>query len=275
MSFLGYSFNQGFFHGMFNGTFGGFSVLNQSYLSPAPNLSIGNVFNYNIPSFSAFNTNMNWLNYNYTMPQMQTNFYQTDTYERIGASRGGRVTTREYSDSDASTYTGDANALKNRWSRINPSLSLEFYDKVIQIANRLNFSADDLMALMNSESGLDHTKENSIGATGLIQFMPQTAVSLGTTTEELKSMSAVDQLDYVESYIANAKRAAGYQSSDRIGPGTLYALVWLPAYANREILAERQNDPREYYAQNSGLDVNGDGVISKADLAQRIENKRA
>ena len=37
-------------------------------------------------------------------------------------------------------------------------------------------------------------------ATGLIQFMPDTALSLGTTTKALYLMNAVDQLHYVYKY---------------------------------------------------------------------------
>jgi hypothetical protein len=40
------------------------------------------------------------------------------------------------------------------------------------------------------------------GATGLIQFMPATARGLGTTTDALAKMSAVEQLKYVEKYYA-------------------------------------------------------------------------
>jgi hypothetical protein len=36
------------------------------------------------------------------------------------------------------------------------------------------------------------------GAVGLIQFMPSTAKGLGTSTEALKKMSAVQQLDFVK-----------------------------------------------------------------------------
>lgn len=48
---------------------------------------------------------------------------------------------------------------------------------------------------------------NSIGATGLIQFLPSTAKSLGTTTDELRKMTFKQQLVYVDKYLnANLKR---------------------------------------------------------------------
>jgi len=308
MSAFTHGFNHGFFHGMFNGMFGGFGAFNwgcwnfrPSFFTPS--FSFGNFFNYqspmpmapsvfsyNVPNFSAVNANiglqncnyavpanmnMNWQTLNYSTPQFQYGFNGLgDSFIRT-ENPPKRKPTKNYSDTDTSNYTNDAETLKNKWSKVKPTLSQGFYNKVVQIANRLNCSADDLMALMNSESGLNHTEQNTIGATGLIQFMPKTAEGLGTSTEALMAMTPEEQLNYVEKHIKNAKKAAGYGDSERIGPGTLYALVWLPAYAKKDILARRDNDPNEYYAQNSGLDVDNDGIISKADLAQRIENKRA
>ena len=37
-------------------------------------------------------------------------------------------------------------------------------------------------------------------ATGLIQFMPKTAIGLGTTIDELAGMTQVQQMDYVYTY---------------------------------------------------------------------------
>lgn len=75
-----------------------------------------------------------------------------------------------------------------------------FAQKVDEIAKKLQVQPDWLMLVMNSESRLNHRIQNPIGATGLIQFMPDTARSLGTTPEELVDMSNVEQLDYVYKY---------------------------------------------------------------------------
>jgi len=82
-----------------------------------------------------------------------------------------------------------------------------FVWKVIQIANELGFKPEWLMYVMYFETArtLDHTVTNSIGATGLIQFMPSTARYLGTTTEALRNMSNVEQLDYVKKHLAPYK----------------------------------------------------------------------
>lgn len=78
----------------------------------------------------------------------------------------------------------------------------EFTEKVSDISNELGIKADWLMFVMWFESKLNPQAVNPIsGATGLIQFMPSTARSLGTTTDVLKRMNNVRQLDYVLAYL--------------------------------------------------------------------------
>jgi hypothetical protein len=78
----------------------------------------------------------------------------------------------------------------------------EFTEKVNNICTELRIEANWLMFVMWFESRLNPQAVNPIsGATGLIQFMPSTARSLGTTTDVLKHMSNVQQLDYVLAYL--------------------------------------------------------------------------
>ena len=78
----------------------------------------------------------------------------------------------------------------------------EFTEKVNNISNELGIDANWLMFVMWFESRLNPKAVNPIsGATGLIQFMPSTARSLGTTTDVLKRMNNVQQLDYVLAYL--------------------------------------------------------------------------
>jgi hypothetical protein len=78
----------------------------------------------------------------------------------------------------------------------------EFTEKVNNICVELRIEANWLMFVMWFESKLNPQAVNPIsGATGLIQFMPSTARSLGTTTDVLKHMSNVQQLDYVLAYL--------------------------------------------------------------------------
>lgn len=79
---------------------------------------------------------------------------------------------------------------------------IEFTEKVNNISGELGIDPNWLMFVMWFESKLNPQAVNPIsGATGLIQFMPNTARSLGTTTDVLRHMSNVQQLDYVLAYL--------------------------------------------------------------------------
>lgn len=78
----------------------------------------------------------------------------------------------------------------------------EFATKVADICNQLNIKPNWLMFVMWFESKLNPQAVNPIsGATGLIQIMPSTARGLGTTTDVLRHMNNVQQLDYVLAYL--------------------------------------------------------------------------
>lgn len=87
-----------------------------------------------------------------------------------------------------------------------------FRKKVVEISKALWGEAkkiemaNNLMVIMYFETAktFSPSKQNSRGFTGLIQFGPASASDLDTTTDRLKKMSAVDQLDYVKKYFEQA-----------------------------------------------------------------------
>ncbi len=87
-------------------------------------------------------------------------------------------------------------------------VSCEFRKKVVEIAKKLhlpqenNEGANWLMAIMALESArsFSPSKGNGLGYYGLIQFGAAAAKDLGTTTDKLKAMSDLEQLDYVEKF---------------------------------------------------------------------------
>ncbi len=301
MSAFTHGFNHGFMHGMLNNMLGvgwcnPFMCWNPTPMFFTPSYNFGGFYRYQTP-MSSFDTSVfnigafagnnslsfgqlpefdySWKNSSYLKNNSDLSYGWGDLFVKRKSSQvNNDKDSGKYSD-DVTEFTNDATELKNKWSKINPNLSQEFYEKVVQISDKLNCSANDLMALMNSESGLDSTAENKIGAVGLIQFLPKTAEGLGTTTQELKAMTPEQQLDFVEKFLVEAKKTAGYAGDAKVGPGTLYAFAFLPSYAKNDILAEKDNDPYEYYAQNAGLDLNNDGKITKADLARRVKDKQA
>src|SRR4030095_8068352 len=84
----------------------------------------------------------------------------------------------------------------------NSFVTSSFVKEVEALCGRLKMKPEHLLASMSFETGgrFDPAIQNVIGATGLIQFLDTTAKGLGTTTTKLRSMSATDQLSFVEKY---------------------------------------------------------------------------
>lgn len=140
----------------------------------------------------------------------------------------------------------------------------QFGNKVIDIANELGWNAKWLMVVMNNESNLDHKAKNpTSSATGLIQFMDKTAKSLGTTTDKLKKMTNVEQLDYVKKYLMPYK--------DKVSSvADAYLSVFYP-------LALFKPDSWEFpewaVKANKIFDISKDGKLTKAEFKQYVNNK--
>ncbi|WP_160138247.1 L,D-transpeptidase [Chryseobacterium sp. c4a] len=86
-------------------------------------------------------------------------------------------------------------------------VSCEFRKKVVQIAKRLGKDPNLLMAGMALETGRTFSPTAGKGKNyvGLIQFGDSAAESVGTTRADLLKMTAIQQLDYVEKYLAKKK----------------------------------------------------------------------
>lgn len=153
-----------------------------------------------------------------------------------------------------------------------------FLKRVDEVSKKIGANPADLLGLMASESGLNPQSVNSkSGATGLIQFTPGTASSLGTSTSALKGMNRVQQMDYVEKYLLK-------YAPKNPTPGHLYTSVFLPAFAKKSadyVVAKKGgfsdswgHHPASWYSGNAGLDLNNDGSITIAELGERIKQKQ-
>jgi hypothetical protein len=145
-----------------------------------------------------------------------------------------------------------------------------FRDRVRAIAGELGCSASDLMACMAWETGRSFSPSvrNSAGsgAIGLIQFMPQTAGQMHTTTDKLAAMSAVAQLDYVDLYFRPWRGRLH-------NLGDLYCAILWPAgvgKADTAILFEKGGDHPKLYLQNAGLDLNHDNDITRGEVTAKV-----
>lgn len=139
----------------------------------------------------------------------------------------------------------------------------EFVAKVINVATYLGVKPEHLMFLMWFETGhtLNHRIQNSIGATGLIQFMPSTALGLGTTTDALKAMSNVQQLDYVEKHLARFR----WKYKDYVD---LYCGIFWPAAVGQPDSFRITSDM--VAKQNPIFDLNKDLDIEKSEIRKAL-----
>ncbi len=144
-----------------------------------------------------------------------------------------------------------------------------FRKKVLEIADRLLIDPNFLMAIMSFETGASFSptvKNKQSGATGLIQFMPATAIGLGTTIAALEKMTAEKQLDFVEKHFAPHK-------GKLLSIEDAYMAVLFPKGIGkgRDFVLFEKGTKR--YTQNSGLDVNGDGKITVGEACKKVSER--
>jgi len=139
----------------------------------------------------------------------------------------------------------------------------EFLQKVRDISTVLGVDPNWLMHVMWSESRLNAQAVNPItGATGLIQFMPATAASLGTSLADLKNMSNVQQLDYVLKYLKPYR----FKIQSYID---LYFAVFFPLAIGKPLawVFEAKNLAASLIArQNPAFDLDKNGILTVAEV---------
>lgn len=138
---------------------------------------------------------------------------------------------------------------------------LLFANKVKNIADRLGINPNWLMAVMHFESKLNPKAVNPISkATGLIQFLPSTAVAYGTTVTELKNMTALRQLDFVESYLTGKPTMKSFLD--------VYLAVFYPVAIN---WSDTKQFPSNVVAQNPVFVKNG--KITRATIKNVLNSR--
>lgn len=143
----------------------------------------------------------------------------------------------------------------------------DFKAKVILISKKLNISPDYLMSCMAFETAGTFSPKiinaAGSGAIGLIQFMPRTAKGLGTSSESLSKMTAVNQLDYVEKYFKPRK---GKLSSLE----DVYMAILYPAAIGKPASHALFVKGTTAYKQNSGLDKDKNGSITLKEISSKV-----
>jgi hypothetical protein len=96
--------------------------------------------------------------------------------------------------------------------------------EITRVAAAIGIDAAWLANVINFESGGNPQARNKYtNATGLIQFIPSTASSLGTSVDALYGMSGTQQMAWVEKYFSRQKGKLKSQED-------VYMAVFYPAY---------------------------------------------
>ncbi len=146
----------------------------------------------------------------------------------------------------------------------------QFLFEYAKMVDRLGFRsehADWLAATISFESGFNPAIQNPYSkATGLIQFMPSTANSLGTSIDALKGMNATEQLKYVEKYFSPWKGGL-------IAPDDIPLAIFTPAGIGKGDGHVLYKEGSKAYEQNRALDVDDKGFITNADYKRETRKR--
>ena len=166
--------------------------------------------------------------------------------------------------------------------KIPENLLRDFFVKLAAIAKLLQVDPNWLMQVFQAESGVDPSRRNTYApfhkkngdldgyATGFIQFVPDTARRMGTTTQALEKMGWIKQLDYVYKYLQPyTGKIKNYFD--------LYLLVFFPAavgHSNDDNwVFETKNISRLKIARaNPAIDINKNGTITMGEFKQYVKN---
>ena len=158
--------------------------------------------------------------------------------------------------------------MKLAWGK---KVSKLFCERVVWIGKDLEFDPGFLMGCMAFETGrtfrADIKNAGGSGATGLIQFMPQTAGGLGTSTQALAAMLPENQLNYVWKYFEKWRGRLH-------NLGDIYmAILWPAAVGKPEnyALFDRDGPKPVQYMQNKGLDLDMNGLITRKEAAAKVQ----
>jgi hypothetical protein len=161
-----------------------------------------------------------------------------------------------------------AEALSGQQIAWGAKVTAAFKAKLIEIAQNIGVDPNYLISAMAFETGetFSPSIKNPNGATGLIQFVPDTATGLGTSTADLAAMTAIEQMDYVEKYFLPYKNVL--QTIEDV----YMAILW-PAAIGKTNSWVLFSKPSAQYDRNSGLDADKDGHVTKAEAAAMVKGK--
>lgn len=155
-------------------------------------------------------------------------------------------------------------------------VSAAFTDKVKKVSKNISVDPNWTMALIGFETAgtFSPSITNALGYTGLIQFGEAAAKDLGTTTEALRKMNAIEQLDYVEKYYKLWYKRLGIKKADSFVD--MYLITFFPLAVNKPlsfIIKSKSISSQQIAKMNPVFDTNKDKSITVAEI-QNVMLKR-
>jgi Transglycosylase SLT domain len=143
----------------------------------------------------------------------------------------------------------------------------QFLPVLQAVAERLKTQPAWLLNVMAAESLFDPSARNSLpgqSASGLLQFVNETARHLGTTTAAIREMDPVEQLRLVEKYFAPFRGRLNSMAD-------VYMAVlrgFIVDGKGETVVSPLDNSRKEQriFALNRWLDLNSDSKITKGEL---------
>lgn len=172
-------------------------------------------------------------------------------------------------------------------AKVNPNAAKQlpesFWVKFVEMSNRLGADPEHLAQVINSESAFDphatNEQDGRIIAKGLNQLVEKTAKRLGMSDQEWRNyenLPAEEQLKYVEKFFKTVGRATG-QDGNWTSATQLYVANFAPKYvrqaSNPNTVLYSQQENKEQYEKNKGLDRDKKGHITAGDLAKSVSKK--
>jgi hypothetical protein len=128
-----------------------------------------------------------------------------------------------------------------------------FTTAIENLATKYSITTDELYSVIQGESAFDTLAQNPSGAAGLFQFIPTTAEELGTSTDAILKMSAVEQVALYDKYL---------ERWDYTGDNRLGIMQAAPAYASRSPDSVIYAKDTAAWKQNPGWRSVGGGDIT-------------
>ncbi|MEP8671061.1 hypothetical protein ABKV27_03050 [Enterobacter hormaechei] len=148
-----------------------------------------------------------------------------------------------------------------------------FRSKLLEVSKELSIDPNYIMACIALETGKTFRtdiKNPGSSATGLIQFMDNTAKDLGTSTRQLRAMDHVEQMEYVKKYFKMQADNVGVPTEEWTLEDVYYS-IFRPKtilLGPNDIVYQRSDG--DYYSKNLYHDRNNDGKITKNEIAENI-----